>query len=344
MNTHTPLHPLSRAAIILGIGLFVANMNPSISYALTRDVAAHTVREMMMGGSVVAVSIDDSALMFNPAGLARIKGPSIKAPRLNIAIGTEFVDASDKINKLKSANSDDTAIIDELIGTNGSVLIGFSPLFAATTKGLGASAYGGSNFHLGINHDGSLDMTGYIDSVGAIGLARSLSLFGVNIDLGVSAKAIARSNFYDKMTGKKEISLSESDLIDRINDNTLEDAFNQYMSYGLGVDVGAMADFSLFSAPATVGFVVRNIGGSLTGEKEVGTGNVTTTVTDTETLPLIADIGVSVTPKLPLIGDVLLCGDYRFNPAGNVYNSLRFGLEKKLFFDTVLLQIGRAHV
>ncbi|NDC82803.1 hypothetical protein EB093_03965 [bacterium] len=324
----------------LVIGCLVTVSSIGTIYSADKDIAIYTIREMSMGGAVTTITHDDAALMFNPAGLARIKGTTVKAPRLTAAVGTEFVNSFSKLQDLKSVDSDGSEIVNELIGTNGSLRIGLAPLIAVTSKGIGGSLYGGSDINLAINHDGSFDMSGYVDAVAAAGIGRTLQLMGQTFDVGISLKAISRSNLYDKLTGNSAIYLSEADLIARINDETLKDAFSQYSALGIGIDIGALMDVSIASIPGTVGFAVRNIGATLTGDQEVGTGNIIRTRTVSESLPLIANIGLSLKPSVPLIGELLLAADYRINPASNFFNGLRMGVEKKLFFDTVHLRGG----
>jgi hypothetical protein len=112
------------------------------------------------------------------------------------------------------------------------------------------------------------------------------------------------------------------------------------MSSGVGIDVGFLSDFTIFDTPATVGGAIRNIGTTLTGQQEVGTGNAIVNQTISTTLPVVSVVGLSVTPKLPMIGDVLLAIDYQFAPADDMYNSLKMGFEKNLFYDVLHIRGG----
>lgn len=320
--------------------LLTATIAAPLYAAPVPDISFDTIRRMGMGGAATTITYDDSAIMINPAGLARVKGATIKAPRLGLDIGTSFWDASSKLSQLKSASDDNLAVIDSLVGTKGSVRFRLAPLVALTNRGFGLGLYGGTDFHLQINSEGSLDMAGYGDGVAGLGLARQISLFDTNIDIGVALKSISRATVYDKLTGRTEIHLNESDFIQRINDGTLPDAFSQYMSSGVGIDVGFLSDLTLFDMPATVGGVIRNIGTTLTGQKSVGTGNATFSRTVSTALPVVSVVGLSVTPKLPIIGDVLLAIDYQFAPADDMYNSLKMGFEKTLFYDVVHIRGG----
>ncbi|NBV83888.1 hypothetical protein EBR57_07200 [bacterium] len=332
-----------RRQLLAHCSLFAAALlttTTTLHAAPERDIAFDTIRRMAMGGAATTITYDDSAVMINPAGLARVKGPTIKAPRIGVDIGTDFWDASSKLSELKSANEDNVEIIDSLIGTKGSVRFRLAPLAAITNKGFGLGAFGGTDFHLQINQEGSLDMAGYGDAVGAVGIARDFTFFGTRVDLGVAVKALTRISIYDKISGRQEVHLSESDLTTRINDGTLTDAFSQFGSSGIGMDIGFLTDITLFDTPATIGGAVRNIGTTLTGQQDVGTGNLTHTNTVTTTVPVVSTLGLSITPKLPFVGDLLMAIDYQFAPADDTYNSIRMGVEKKLFFDTVHLRGG----
>jgi hypothetical protein len=81
---------------------------------------------------------------------------------------------------------------------------------------------------------------------------------------------------------------------------------------------------------------VRNIGSSLSGSREVASVNESAQVN----LPIETTIGIAMTPKLPLIGDILMAADYTVSPSDSIYTSLHLGVEKKLFFDTVNLRCG----
>lgn len=323
-----------------GLTLLIGSLICSTSLYAAEDIAYDTIRRMGMGGAATTITYDDSALMINPAGLARVKGVTFKAPRLGVDVGTEFWDASDKINDLSSANDDNLGVINSLVGTNGSVRAHLSPLLALTNKGFGIGAFGGADFRLRINQDSSLDMVGYGDGVLGIGIAKQFTLYGTTFDAGISLKGIARTTIYDKVTGKTNVHLSDSELVDRINNDTMSDAFSQYNSTGFGVDIGVLSDLILLDTPTTIGGAIRNIGATLTGEQEVGTGNFTSSRSVSTELPIMTIIGMSMTPTAPMIGNVLVAADYQVYPAKNFYNALSMGIEKKLFFDTFHVRGG----
>jgi hypothetical protein len=127
--------PLSGFFALLPI-LFVSSVE--IARAEPISTMNSTVRALGMGDAFTALSADSSALFYNPAGLAKVRGFNVKI--FSLRVGGSGLDAYEKIKDLNSDSSSGfSSAIEELYGDH--VWSGAGGQMAFTAPMFGIAAY-----------------------------------------------------------------------------------------------------------------------------------------------------------------------------------------------------------
>jgi hypothetical protein len=291
-------------------------------------------RVMGMGGAGIALCSDDSALYLNPAGLARITQTRIKGPRLRFEIGQELISNMSNLSKLKG--SQDTSVVNKLIGMDGSSNLA-GQVASYESPGFGVSALWGSDIYSSVGSNASYTLKAAMDMGLNAGYALRFDMFGQQVDGGVTGKFLSRTLAYDPVTGKNEVELSDADLISVVNSSDkLSQKIKTFTATGFGLDLGFLTDIALGSQPATLGLAIRNLGASLTGSRVVASQNTTATVV----IPVSTVVGVALVPDVPVLGVINLAADYTLSPNTSFYKGIHIGAEKKILSDSFVVRGG----
>ena len=82
-----------RRQLLAHCSLFAAALlttTTTLHAAPERDIAFDTIRRMAMGGAATTITYDDSAVMINPAGLARVKARQLRRRELGSILELTF--------------------------------------------------------------------------------------------------------------------------------------------------------------------------------------------------------------------------------------------------------------
>lgn len=341
-------------ASVLGLVFVTSLFGASSKEAL---IGMSTIRQRGMGNVGVAISMDQSALFNNPAGLY-YAGFHLKMPRVLVEAGDDIYKKWAVISDLQSGMGDESEQISQLqslvpmpIGVN----VALNPGASFTWRGLGLGGFAESNIDGSISRKTSpkLTISGRTDLVYGIGFAQEFDLMGTT-SIGVSAKFIQRSKLYNKTTGAEEFVLGAAELLKHVNDLPGKEDPGLYSIEGTSFDVGVLRTIdSKFFGKGHYGVAVQNIGATLTGQQKITTtsgGEETTTITDKEgTIPVIAKLGFGIQTQnlkgIPLIGffldDALIAADYMVvSPYEDFRKNIHVGIEKSLLWDYLYLRGG----
>lgn len=337
MKINLKFNGLLALAIIIGSSsLAIANSK--------QDFQVYSLRQRSMGNVGTAVMFDEMALMHNPAGLAYSKF-DVDIARLGVAFGQDGIDKFNDFKALKDTEDDDGAMaeaIRDLVPTNIDATFTFAPLFSMTAPGFGIGAFSQSQIHARLRQKVNplITVEAMSDSAPAIGLAHEFDIWGPTA-IGFSVKAPFRGRLYDKSTGETDFELDLTEMMQYISDDGDKKEPGFMMLNGVAFDLGMLRKFDSYKyGKGMYGLSVRNIGGSLQGDQDITTETGDTYKrTYKEELPIVSTLGFSYEAPLsriprvgPLLGDVLIAGDWKFmSEYGDYKRNINLGIEKKLW-------------
>jgi len=253
--------------ILIIVGLLSCATVGMNGFAKSQSPAIYrTLRPLGMGNAFIAVSDDQSALMYNPAGLNDIEQWRMELSTITLELSSSFYDFYKEYRDLQNdpeMSDDPTAMLNEL----ADLFIG-APLFLRISESI---AYSMKNFGMRIATDGnvnamlrnavypSLEYDITVDNSVLIG--GSYGFFDKALQVGVAVKPI-----YRLTTGAKELTIGEFE-----NYSDSDEMMDELTSYeggmGVGVDVGvkshldSMAHYVNFGgADAAVRYLRPTIG------------------------------------------------------------------------------------
>jgi F plasmid transfer operon, TraF, protein len=240
-------------------------------------------RALGMGGAYTAVADDSGALMYNPAGLARVSGFEMDLANLE---GETSKGAASLVNDLKDLNGNDIAtatdVIRSHVGEHFRVRADTFPNVVMPGFGAGvlAQATADGEFHSLVNP--RVDVDARADVVGVVGVAHK---FGPahNLALGFTGKMARRQGAQTTFTAV-DLANDEFTPFDNLHQVETDFAF----------DLGAMYSPDLPLAP-TLGVAALNL-----TDLDFGTlGKV----------PSQLNVGLALNPKIGPVG-VTLAADW----------------------------------
>lgn len=304
-----------------------------------QPLSLQSLRQIGMGGAGVAVSDGDNGLYQNPALLAEAK-TSVTLPKFKGIINDDIVDLKNKISDfIDASETEQGKILDSMVGMKVAAE-GSATLFSYVRPGFGIGLFTNTvvdgKFIIPASPTLKLDVAA--DVFPTIGFAKTFKIKGQAFSLGIAGKYVYRKNVYDPETGQTSLNLGSAELIEAQNNGVLEDKLtNTFSLQGYGIDLGVLVPFSIGKTPGHFGLAARNLGAKLSGNMKLDTGQ---TVKAHITEEVVTVVGVSLEPRLPLIGKVLLAGDYTIQPTDSFFNQLHLGAEKRFWKDRVSLQGG----
>ncbi len=305
----------------------------------TADLLFNNIRKMGMGNAGVASVRDESALYLNPAGLNNVESYHLKFPRIRVEVSTDFVDNYSTFDDLKDENEDQYSALQELVPFKGGINVQVNPVLSYVQKDFGLGAFGGIETITQIVNkvNPTMKMQGNTDAALAAGISHKTAIMSHPVTIGISGKYIRRDVIYDDLTGRDGLIMESAELIEAINDETLQDRIGQtYGVTGFGIDLGILTPFDFFGQSGTFGMAIRNIAGTLNGNKDVGTESQSTSIE----LPVSTILGVAMTPDWPYVGQFELAADYHLYPSTSFFTGLYMGVEKKFFGNLLSLRTG----
>jgi len=317
------------------------------------ELLISTIRQKGMGGTSVGVGKDDAALFQNPAALTKLGGFHLKFSRLRGEPSTQWFEKQSKISEIleKKGNegevSSQTELLKALVPMQVGLNFATSPLLAVSMPGVALGAYIESQSFGDLVDQNSprLEFRSNTDASAMLGMAEKFTFFNTDVSLGISARYLTRAKVYNKTTGDLIYKLGTADILAHINNKNKQDP-SFFMLSGFGVDVGMLAPLFTPIGEASWGVVVKNIGSSLSGQRDREDSNKKTYKENvTATLPVIGAIGISVDTQavnLPGIFEgTKLAADYKFLSEEKEWlRNFYLGIEQSAFFDVLKLRAG----
>lgn len=316
-----------------------------------QDLRFNNIRQMSMGNAVVASPRDDNALYQNPAGLVNLKRFHLKFPRLNVAVNEDIFDNQSYVNDFIcsidsdcDSDQDGFQILEDLV-KDGPVDLRFqaylSPALSLSWPGFAVGLYAATNTLVRIQDPNEVTMIieQTMDTAPMVGYGRYVTMFGNKVAVGVSAKQITRTTAYDPETGRDRVVYDSSELTEFFDDSENVDfVINTYTQKGLAFDFGLLAPVNALGDGGGIGFTLRNIGGNLQGTK-ILEDDIEEKVNNQ--LPLIGTFGISMRPKVPVIGKINFAADMDvISDETSFFKRLYLGGEKNILGDFLHLRGG----
>jgi len=330
--------------LILPVLLFASNQEKPLNF--------FNVRTAAMGGAYVAIADDNYALVSNPAGLIQQKTSRWKLLEFQMGIGEEILDRLDEIQEIANdlEGEEQTEALGDLVPLKSNFKLSGSFL-NYTGPSLSFLDFLGSNFGVGGFAQSSMKgdllrptlptvvAEGYADIAFVLGFAKPLDL-----DWVPAENAFGYSLKYINRTYTPEFRQSATSII---NDEIDPPEYSN--ASGFAIDLGLLSNTDIpYIGNAKLGFVVQNIGGTLSGKSYDVSGNVIDSSYQ-ETLPITSKIGIAWNPNLdvdwPVVsllnGKLTVAADYDlFIPEITFWERVHMGAEKRLFNDIFAIRFG----
>ncbi|MFZ5864067.1 MAG: hypothetical protein ACOYXR_14680 [Nitrospirota bacterium] len=264
--------------VTLGVCLAVAHT--SAAWADPLPLFYQGIRPLGMGGAFTAVADDENAMMYNPAGLNKIKGFG-RFDLLNplAAISTNTIEFAQDLQDVADAQDETQQailaadLLDKWLGERFHARAAVFPNL--TVHNFGVGVLGQGQFDGAVHNaagSNALDIRGGYDIAGVVSGAMGFSPFGSTLRVGVTGKYVQRSLLDQSYTANDLVQQDGIDL-----DRDLLDGS------GFGFDAGVILGFPLPLSPS-VGVAVQNI-----GDVDLGDAGI---------LPQQINMGVALEPSL----------------------------------------------
>ncbi|MFC1501409.1 conjugal transfer protein TraF [Elusimicrobiota bacterium] len=238
---------MRKVNLLVVLLIAVAFIFPSIVFSAEAPVFIRGIRPLGMGGAFVALSDDQNAMFYNPAGITQRTGSQFTLFELPITIGNDtmefyqfFSDNSDALENFDSApNAEQIELLDEINNTvsklRAKIMLGF-PNLSYLTSGKGFLAWGlgvYSQADIGFQFNRSLIIPnisywGNIDGLVAVPLAHKFDEVPYvpgSVSVGTTLKYLYRGN----LSAYNKSILEFEEMSPQIQSGT-----------GMGMDVGVL--------------------------------------------------------------------------------------------------------
>lgn len=240
----------------LALTLIFALWTLGASAEIVRE-SYQSTRALGMGNAFLAISDDATALWYNPAGLARIKGA-----HFNLIDTSLKIDGRDTLTRVGNAvfHGDFNNLIRQDLQA-----MAFSMRPTFVTKYFGISFFENVSSFSDFRDLNSLSATADIYTFNDVGLILGVGVpFSDYFSLGVSVRAFQRSSLDTVLTTETLISQIgiDADNFQNAIYNYLKTQFGT--GWGVGMNLGAMAKIPIFGKGGpdwTVAFLGENLGG-----------------------------------------------------------------------------------
>lgn len=186
------------------------------------------IRPLGMGGAFVAVSNDQNALFYNPAGLSRIQGKRVAILSIEAELGQKAYDAyTDALDVDTDSEQEVADFLRDYIGDYSHAAATVFPYYIRPHFAFGVFSIAKTNF-IARNHQyPSL----IIDSTGDAGAAAGYAhhLFDDRLSIGASLKYVVRKS----LTGEYTVPDITSDDFDDMLDDDVQDGSGTLLDLGL---------------------------------------------------------------------------------------------------------------
>jgi hypothetical protein len=290
------------------------------------------VRPAGMGSAFVAVSDDENAIFFNPAGIKkqnnwRVLGPIFKLGD-DIRKLKDLSDAMDKAN----TNQERADVIDDFIPLNVLVEGNMFPVYLNEEFSLGL--FSGIKTRVEVLNpvQPRIEISGFTDTTLIYSCAQNLDK---KTSLGVSIKAISRKKIMPANTpvdtrdpenpDRDVVVITQTDLLNyNKTDFEIKDFYKKIKGEGLSFNIGLLHNLN---KKITLGAMISDFGGT-----KINYGNTTSQI------PSALRLGISY--RIPLNNkEILTALDIsEFGKAGSFYKKLHLGSEFSL--NGVNLRLG----
>lgn len=286
-------------------------------------------RPAAMGGAFSAVSDDENAFFYNPAGFADVTVSKFVLinPSFRLGEGLQtLLDMQKEVDDAKNDTTKQTELLRKYIPL--SVRFGTSPIFPYyVTKNFGIGILSQADFVVDVKN--RVSPTIYIDGQVDVTVIGNYAMKVEEIEglsIGGSVKVINRGKMVEKNTGEVPVSLG---VVDLAGEN-IEDKFDSVTATGIGIDIGAIYQLD---EKTKVALVLKNIGGvkfnfkstDVAGEQREYKGEI----------PFGATIGASYKYKMPekykkdfAAKDILFAADIAdIGSGGSFWKKVHLGAE-----------------
>ena len=294
-----PPSGLVRAVLLLAVLLLSSRADPAAARELRRQMPF--LRPLLMGDAYVAVGDESSSLLYNPAGLARLKEGTIEVSPLHFGADRELTGVLLDSDAVQSKYNNLTlAKLKDLVGTSLYYDVSLRlPFITATGQGaaygIGAESMGAAEVVLDSLDLPAIQLELFVDETAL------WSFFGQygDLSLGITGKVINRVGI-DKTIGVATL-FASGGVLDLENDPDYVALTQGKAKTRTGLDLGMIYQFpGAENWQPRLGISVLNLGQR--DSKRGFVGIEFGAVPDPETpplygrLPLIASIGFAVSP------------------------------------------------
>ncbi len=298
---------------------------------------------LYMGGVSVTSYDNDTILLHNPA-LINYNKKNISFAKMNIDFYSNKENLIDTLSSFADKSEEEQfEVLSDLVPLNTVIKLNSSPIISIMRDNYAAGLFFDGYIYSALKRQ--TNPTSYVDvnfdASAAFGFSSDVDLFGGSM-LGVSFQFLNRIKAYDDQTGDEIVVLNSGDILDFVNDDPNKKEISTVQYSGFDLNVGFAKEISLFGDDdALFGVALKNVLGTLTGEKIVATETVDAEIK----VPLVLTTGISSILPLydenPYISNPLLAVDYNIvSSDSDVADSLFIGFEQKVLNDVISLKSG----
>ena len=316
----------------------------SLAFAEGNDTLFASLRQIGMGGASVAIANDVNALYQNPACLSNIEKFDFDIITVGLEANSDYISKYSTISELFKTKDNDriTQLIKDL-----------SPAKLTTYGNVNALAFAWKGFGFGFfsrdrvaanlyqPSDPYLTLNAFGDTAGMIGVAPQFNIMGFKFSVGGTAKYLFRSILYSNKTGAEDLTYGLSTIVDVVKNSQIPTDSSWLNSSGPSFDIGGLTTFASFLGPKTsIGFLVKNIGASLSGTKRIN--GVDQRVNVAVPLGVIAGIGSVLTlPPGVIFDNCSIALDYDFvSQYLSVFKKVHLGVEAATMGEFLKVRLG----
>lgn len=308
--------------------------------ATSTPLEFRSIRQLGMGGVGLTTSRGEDAIFSNPAALS-LSSFRIKLPRVAMHFNQsifDFIEDLDAVSNNLSAEQDRYDLLKQKIPFHDAAKLYADP-FSIVFPNFGGALKSNMQFNVSVEDKISpkLQLDGTIDSIGAIGFSRKLSVMNQSTMFGVSAKYVNRYIVYNTDTKIPGIYKNYATFLENINNKTFDIDF--YQLSGFLLDFGMIREINTNNTLIGYwGVSIKNINMGLMQDNRYRKFN--NKKYDSFEIPIYVGIGLDLSlstlftnPVVTfLLNQTTVAVDYDLiYPNRSVKKRLKLGVEKKLF-------------